>query len=377
MTNLVAARPLPAPPTPVAIASRPFLPGADHASMPATLSRPATDTFPLVLRPKSGTAQAHIPLETWAADVTFWMETVLHKVGALLVRGLPLATAEDLACFVTALGYDTMGYEHGTGIRHTVTTHVMTASDEPANYTIEPHQEMAFASAYPSKLLFFCAMAPSSGGETPIVDVRHYTQQIDPDVRETVNRTGIQYMRYLPSRSRMTYRSWQDSFGAEDPQVVERFCRLNQYDYDWDIDGNLSYRYGLPATVPHPQTGEELWFNQIPAHHASYFKAHPSFVDVDVADHHYPFHCRYGDGTEFSDEVVADLRQAAWRSAVAVTWEQGDLLILDNLLAQHGRMSFVGARKILVTLLQGLSRPTNLTLPTLNDCSLRSTKNLY
>ncbi len=350
MTHLITADPLPAPSTPVRIANRPFLPGSDHPAMPATLAHPATDTFPLVLCPASDALTARMPPETWAADVASWTDSVLHEVGAILVRGLPLATAADLARFVTGLGYDTMGYESGTGVRHEVEANVMTASDDPPDYTIEPHNEMAFARVYPSKLLLFCLTPPTHGGETPIVDVRHYTQQIDPAVREAIKRTGIQYIRYLPSRSNTTYTSWQDSFCTDDPQAVERFCQMHQYDYEWDAAGNLTYRYVLPATVTHPKTGEEIWFNQIPPHHASYFKSHPSFVHAECEDHHYPFHCRYGGGAAFSDDVVAHVRQAAWRSAVAVTWQPGDLLMVDNLLAQHARMSFVGDRKILVTL---------------------------
>ncbi|MDH3603316.1 MAG: TauD/TfdA family dioxygenase, partial [Candidatus Tectomicrobia bacterium] len=141
-------------------------------------------------------------------------------------------------------------------------------------------------------------------------------------------------------------------FLTDDAREVEQFLRAHHYEYDWDAGDNLTYRYVLPAMVAHPQTGEELWFNQIPSHHASYFKAHPSFVNADHDDDRYPFHCHDGEGTPFSDDLVAHVRQVEWRCAVAVTWQQGDVLILDNLLAQHGRMSFVGARRILVTMFE-------------------------
>ena len=350
MTNLVISEPLQAPSQPVQIAQRPFLPGAQHSTMPATLTQPATETFPLVLQPRSAAAGSRLALESWAEDVRFWMETALPDNGAILVRGLPLSTADELARLINRLGYPTMDYKGGTGVRNEVAADVMTASNDPSDFSIEPHSEMAFARVYPSKLLLFCETPPVHGGETPIVDVRYFTQQIDPSVREAVQRTGVQYIRYLPHRQSASYTSWQDAFLTDDPRQVEQFLRTHCYDYDWDADGSLHYRYVLPAMVTHPQTGEALWFNQVQSHHASYFKSHPSFVDAAHDDDHYPFHCRDGEGTAFSDDLVAHVRQVTWRCAVPVTWQQGDLLILDNLLAQHGRMSFVGARRILVTL---------------------------
>ncbi len=350
MTRLVISEPLQAPVQPIQIAHRPFLPGAQHPAMPTTLTRPATETFPLVLRPTPAAAHAPLSVEAWAEDVKFWMETALSDHGAIFVRGLPISTAEELARLIDGLGYRTMDYKGGTGVRHEVAASVMTASDDPPAYSIEPHNEMAFARVHPSVLLLFCETPPVQGGETPIVDVRHMMQQMDPAVQERVQRTGVQYIRHLPSRDSGTYDSWQETFLTDDPREAEQFLQAQHYDFDWDTHSNLTYRYVLPAMITHPQTGEALWFNQIPQHHASYFKSHPFFINADHDDARYPFHCHDGEGVPFSDDLVAHLRQLAWRCAVAITWQQGDLLILDNLLAQHGRMSFVGARRILVTM---------------------------
>ena len=320
--------------------------------MPATLSQQPTATFPLGLQPKPHTRPASIACQVWASDVKAWIETTLSECGAILVRGLPIVTADDFAHFTACLGYATMSYAGGTAIRHVVAPQVMTASNEPPAVSMEPHNEMAYARLSPSKIIFFCETPPTQGGETPIVDVRQYEERIDSSVREKIKQTGIKYIRYLPHRSATTYTSWQEAFFTDDPQAVEHFCLAHHYDFSWDPDNNFTYSYVLPATVTHPKTDDELWFNQISPHHVSYFHGHPEFVNAALDAQHSPFHCQYGDGTEFPLDVLAHLRHATWTSAVAVSWRQGDLLILDNLLTQHGRMSFEGARKILVALLQ-------------------------
>ena len=53
-------------------------------------------------------------------------------------------------------------------------------------------------------------------------------------------------------------------------------------------------------------------------------------------------------GTPIEDEVLEGLNAAIWRSAVAFQWSAGDVLCLDNELAQHGRMSFEGPRELVV-----------------------------
>lgn len=349
-TNLVKMGPLDPPQTPVQIAKRPFLAGSDHPAMPTMLSQPPSETFPLHLQPASHASQADMSLAAWALDVKSWVESKLHECGAILVRGLPIATAEDLSVFTAHLGYGVMSYEGGTAIRHDVSANVMTASNEPPEVSMEPHNEMAYARVYPSKILFFCETAPSEGGETPIADVRQGEKHLDSAFREKIVQTGIRYMRYLPCRSDSTYTAWQDAFFTEDKQVVEAFCREHRYDFEWDDDDNLTYSYVLPPTVMHPKTGEEIWFNHLAPHHASYFSGHPDFIHSGIDPHRYPFHCQFGDGTEFSPEEIAQCSRATWLSAVPVSWQRGDMLILDNVLAQHGRMSFVGDRRLLVTL---------------------------
>ncbi|XP_077995139.1 dapdiamide synthesis protein DdaC-like [Glandiceps talaboti] len=52
----------------------------------------------------------------------------------------------------------------------------------------------------------------------------------------------------------------------------------------------------------------------------------------------YPLHSCYGDGEEFTDEEISNVRIAQWKKAVGFHWQHGDVLLLDNFQAMHGRV---------------------------------------
>ena len=61
-----------------------------------------------------------------------------------------------------------------------------------------------------------------------------------------------------------------------------------------------------------------------------------------------PTNTYYGDGTPIEPSVLDELREIYRQETVAFPWEKGDVLMLDNMLAAHGRAPFVGTRKVLV-----------------------------
>jgi alpha-ketoglutarate-dependent taurine dioxygenase len=56
--------------------------------------------------------------------------------------------------------------------------------------------------------------------------------------------------------------------------------------------------------------------------------------------------CQFADKTEISDEDVDLLRRAIKRHSVFLRLNVGDALVLDNRVLLHGRMPFVGERKL-------------------------------
>lgn len=66
-----------------------------------------------------------------------------------------------------------------------------------------------------------------------------------------------------------------------------------------------------------------------------------------VAEEDLPYQTYYGDGSPIEAQTLATIRSAIDREMRRFDWRVGDVLILDNMLAQHGREPFRGPRRIL------------------------------
>ena len=94
--------------------------------------------------------------------------------------------------------------------------------------------------------------------------------------------------------------------------------------------------------------------NMIVANHASYFHDHPSYPELSDTDYtvegeqdfDYPFNIKYGSGESVPYEVIQKLRGLAWETARSFKAEAGDLLVVDNYRAQHGRLGYEPPRKM-------------------------------
>lgn len=73
-------------------------------------------------------------------------------INALLIKNLAIRSASDFHDFIAGCDYEKMVYTNGSGFREPLNELVYTASDEPAVFTIEPHNEMSYLDTFPSKV---------------------------------------------------------------------------------------------------------------------------------------------------------------------------------------------------------------------------------
>lgn len=271
--------------------------------------------------------------------------------GALLLRGLPVLEPTEFAEFVRSFsGKPLLDYFGGASPRIKLCQGVYTSTEYSQSVTLSLHNELSYTYDWPSQLFFCCVKPAEQGGETPIADSRAVLRGIDEEVLSQFKAKKIRYVRNLTAEAGSGF-SWQDAFETFDKAAVEDYCLRGGIDFIWKEDGGLWLSEIRPATAHHPLTGAEVWFNQADGFH-------PSALDKETYDElrsvmsedEFRLNAYYGDGSEIEASALAHVREVMRREMLPVNWQAGDILILDNMLAAHGRMPFAGSRKILLAM---------------------------
>jgi alpha-ketoglutarate-dependent taurine dioxygenase len=290
---------------------------------------------------------------TWAATHKEYIEDKLLTHGGLLFRDWGMKTATEFEQFSRVVCGELLEYHERSSPRRQVHGNVYTSTDYPAGESIFLHNENSYQQTWPMRILFFCQTAPQSGGETPIADCRKIYQRLNPKVRERFVDRKWMLIRNFGDGLGL---SWQTVFQTTDKDVVDEHCRVNGIQTEWKDNDRLRTCTVRPAVRNHPKTGEPVWFN-----HATFF--HVSTLDPTISavltrqfkEQDLPSTTCYGDGSSIEAETLAELREAYSSETVMFSWQEGDLLLLDNMMVAHGRAPYKGPRTILVGMAQPYS----------------------
>ncbi|MEE9382015.1 MAG: TauD/TfdA family dioxygenase [Nannocystaceae bacterium] len=271
--------------------------------------------------------------------------------GSILFRGFDVGDRHAFHVFVQQ-AVKPRDYVYGNSPRTRITDAVYTSTEYPAEFPISLHNEVSYCADWPRYLLFFCCLPARQGGETPLVDSHALWKALPENLRRRFEARGLLYIRNLHAGKGLGP-SWMQTFATTEHEQVEALCQAGDVRFEWRNDNSLRLWEVRPATRLHPDTQEQLWFNQADQFHPT---NHPPRTRDALMEYFsgretdLPHYCTYADGLPLDPADLDVVRETAANLATAFTWQQGDLLLVDNMKAAHGRNPYHGAREILVSM---------------------------
>ena len=282
----------------------------------------------------------------WAAVHRNPLRAVVAEHGAVLVRGLGLRDAAEVAAVFRGLATGGLMIEREAfAERQTYAEGVYSSSKWPPNQPMCMHHELSYRLEFPGLMLFACLSAPTKGGATGVADSTAVLDALPGDLVERLEREGWMLLR---NYNEEIGASVAEAFGTEDRGAVESYCRAHAIEFEWQPDGGLRTWQRRSAVVRHPGTGRRCWFNQVAFLNEWTLaeEVREYLVDVYGAEG-LPFTTRFGGGDPIGEDVVQ--------------------LINGVYTAKTVREPFTGPREVLV----GMADPVRLA-----DCSPTVTVNV-
>lgn len=235
---------------------------------------------------------------------------IVQRSGALLLRGF--AGGQD--------GFERFSrtvaerfIHNGNDSREALGDGGKTRSVTPGHNFVGPHSEFSYMPFRPDLLFFYCARPAREGGASLLWDGARLWDALPEPTRAL----------FLDKRIRYRYRRigldfFAPLFGTADHDAIFAALAAIPGASCTRSGGEVDFDYSAPAQVHSLLDGSYAFSNSI--------AVFPQTV--------------FDDGTALDPALRADLLELALRRTVTVEMAAGDVLIVDNWRAMHGRTAF-------------------------------------
>jgi len=259
-----------------------------------------------------------------------------------------------------------MNYAMGTDARDKQRNQaLLSVSKISSGHWVPYHNELLYTNEFPRVISFICVKAPAIGGQTPLTNTIETYYQMPKMMRNKFDKYGIRYVRNL--RDKMMEQSItnnpldlggqkfvQDIFGTNNRDELLNLCEIHGYECEWHLCQTnytpiMRIQYVVPAVVEYSFGGNKIlrsFANSVTGMNGRYFTNYNAYYDL-VPYMERPFHSLWGNGDEFTDEEYAMIEELFTANSIRFDWEDGDIIVADNLAWAHGRYPFEGERNIL------------------------------
>lgn len=283
---------------------------------------------------------------SWLRDSRAAIHRHLSLRGAVLIRGIPLREPAALAAVRHVLDIAPFAPTEAFGRRRDLGDGVISPIPWPDERRLCQLQEGSFSTEPPAFVLAACVQPPENGGEAHLVDTRRVARRLPADLVGRARRHGWTMTRVFHQGFGIT---WQEAFSVTGKADLEDLLAREGIDYEWRGDSLHTVRT-RSALVDHPVTGEECWFNDLAFLNAASMEPRERSVLTSAFGDDLPVDTAFGDGTPLLAAEAAMIQSAYDQVTAGVSWQPGDVLVVDNVMTSLGRAPYDGASEFLFAL---------------------------
>ncbi|MEH2459359.1 TauD/TfdA family dioxygenase [Nostoc sp.] len=242
--------------------------------------------------------------------------SLFKDYGILLFRGFDVDT-EIFKEFTNLLSIDFINYAGGAFSRRVINGDETILSVNDFKSEIKLHGEMYYQQNIPLMLWFFCANPPLKDGETTVCDGRQFFHEISSSTKELFNKKKLKFTVSISKEE------WQKKYQTDNLNTLEEICQKNNTHLTVNDDKSILIEYICPAIIPSRCGKYQVFINSL----LPTKQLNPKILNFE-------------DDSEISDEVVSELNEIAEKITTEISWQKGDILMIDNTRILHGRRAF-------------------------------------
>lgn len=266
-------------------------------------------------------------------------ETVINglkRFGFVIIRGFETNT-ERFKQFSNSICTEFMPYVGGAyNKRETINGDktLLTVTGANLRFAVPLHGEMHYTKNKPDVLWFYCVTPALKDGETTVCDGIAVYNALSNSTKELFLTKKIKYIRSYPKEI------WQDIYKTDDLAQVADICKGNETKLEIQEDKSIATEYLCSAIIDSKYSQEKAFVNNIL----------PVTTQEEIQGSKASL-VRFEDGSKIPSEVISELKEVTEKLTINVSWQPGDIVLVDNSRMLHGRRAFAdNQREIYVRL---------------------------
>lgn len=171
------------------------------------------------------------------------------------------------------------------------------------------HSEMAYSPLRPDIAIFFCATPALSGGETTVCDGIEVLKNLSSETQKTLREKKLLFENCIPAEV------WKKQT-PDIEEIYQLYAEADDDMFSYEFrEGSLQTRYVVSAIVNTRWSLAEAFATSL----------------LDQEKPH------FSDGSPVPREILWEVIEVSENLMVPVSWQAGDILLVDNSRYMHGR----------------------------------------